>query len=167
VAQAMVPEVVMVPPVMGAVVAMLVTLPLPAGVAQIPSPRQNVDDEAKVPLFRCDTAKFPVTPPLVADAKLMIGMSALTSARNVGATAAPVVGPANTKFADCVDSVNVNAGVDVAVATEVVNSGVRLPALNEVTVPPPPPPPGPIKAQVLVPLQYLNCCVEMSQMVGS
>jgi hypothetical protein len=33
---------------------------------------------------------------------------------------------------------NDNAGVVVEVATEVVNTGDRFPALNEVTVPPPP-----------------------------
>lgn len=35
---------------------------------------------------------------------------------------------------------NVSAGVDVEFATDVVNSGVRFPALTLVTVPDPPPP---------------------------
>ena len=30
--------------------------------AHVPSPRQNVEDVAPVPLLRCDTARFPVTP---------------------------------------------------------------------------------------------------------
>ena len=38
----------------------LVTVPLPAGVAHVPSPRQNVDDDAPVPLFRCVTPRLPV-----------------------------------------------------------------------------------------------------------
>jgi hypothetical protein len=36
--------------------------PVPVGEAQVPSPRQNVEDEAAVPEFRCDTPRFPVTP---------------------------------------------------------------------------------------------------------
>lgn len=39
-----------------------VTVPLPAGVAQVPSPRQNVVFEALVPLFKLVTDRFPVTP---------------------------------------------------------------------------------------------------------
>ncbi len=38
-----------------------VTVPLPGGVAQVPSPRQNVLDEALIPLFRLPTGRFPVT----------------------------------------------------------------------------------------------------------
>jgi hypothetical protein len=34
----------------------------PEGVAQAPSPRQNVDPIADVPEFRLVTGKFPVTP---------------------------------------------------------------------------------------------------------
>jgi hypothetical protein len=37
------------------------TSPLPEGVAQVPSPRQKVDDEALVPLFKFVTGRFPVT----------------------------------------------------------------------------------------------------------
>lgn len=36
--------------------------PPPGGVAQVPSPLQNVVELALVPLFRLDTDKFPVTP---------------------------------------------------------------------------------------------------------
>jgi hypothetical protein len=32
------------------------------GVAQVPSPRQKVEDDALVPLFRLFTERFPVTP---------------------------------------------------------------------------------------------------------
>ena len=60
VAQAMVPVVVMVPPVMGLVVAMLVTVPVPGGAAHVPSPRQKVEAEALVPLFRFVTGRLPV-----------------------------------------------------------------------------------------------------------
>ena len=32
-----------------------------AGVAHVPSPRQKVEDEAEVPLFRFDTGRLPLT----------------------------------------------------------------------------------------------------------
>src|SRR6185312_7626242 len=38
------------------------TLPEPEGVAHAPSPRQNVVDDAPVPLFKWETDRFPVTP---------------------------------------------------------------------------------------------------------
>jgi len=38
-----------------------VTVPVPAGAAHVPSPRQNVEEDAEVPEFRCVTARFPVT----------------------------------------------------------------------------------------------------------
>lgn len=43
------------------VCATLVT-PVPAGVAQVPSPHQNVEEEALDPLLRFATGRFPVTP---------------------------------------------------------------------------------------------------------
>ena len=66
-------------------------------------------------------------------------MSVETNARNVGVAAPPDVGPANTVLAFCVLSANESAGVVVGVATEVVNSGERLPEEKEVTEPLPPP----------------------------
>jgi hypothetical protein len=39
----------------------LLTLPDPAGVAHVPSPRQNVEDDALVPELRFATGRFPVT----------------------------------------------------------------------------------------------------------
>lgn len=45
-------------------VADVVTLPDPDGVAHVPSPRQNVEDDADVPEFRFVTGRFPVTPVL-------------------------------------------------------------------------------------------------------
>jgi hypothetical protein len=60
----------------GTDIATEVTVPAPVGVAQVPSPRQNVDDEADVPLLRFVTERFPVT----SVAKL--------TAPNVGAPAA-------------------------------------------------------------------------------
>ena len=54
-----------------------------------------------------------------------------------GAAAPPEAGPAKTEFCAAVDSANVSAGVLVAVATEVVKSGERFPALKDVTVPVP------------------------------
>jgi hypothetical protein len=38
------------------------TSPVPVGVAQVPSPRQKVDEDALVPLLRLATGRFPVTP---------------------------------------------------------------------------------------------------------
>jgi hypothetical protein len=67
---------------------------------------------------------------LVMFAALMVG-----AVWNDGAPAPPVAGPANTLFCAALDNENVNAGVLVAVATEVVNSGERFPAEKVVTVP--------------------------------
>jgi len=47
---------------LGALNPTLVTVPEPAGDAQVPSPRQNVLADALVPLLRLDTGKLPVTP---------------------------------------------------------------------------------------------------------
>lgn len=66
-----------------------------------------------------------------------LGISAATRARNVGAAAAPVVGPAQTVFAVWVERAKVSAGVVVEVATEVVAILSILPALKLVTVPNP------------------------------
>jgi hypothetical protein len=58
---------------------------------QVPSPLQNVEDEALVPLLRLVTAKLPV----IFDAVPVVfwfnvGTSAATSALNVGAPAVPL-----------------------------------------------------------------------------
>ena len=45
----------------GAVAATLVTVPAPAGVAHVQSPRQKVDADADVPEFKFVTGRFPVT----------------------------------------------------------------------------------------------------------
>lgn len=58
---AMVPVVVMGPPVIGPVVAILMTVPLPGGADQVPSPLQNVLEVALVPPLRLVTGRFPVT----------------------------------------------------------------------------------------------------------
>lgn len=58
----------------------------------------------------------------------------------LGAAVDPVKFP-NAVFAATLESVNVKAGVVVAVATDVVNNGDRFPEENDVTVPAPPPPP--------------------------
>ena len=42
--------------------ALVVVPPPPAGVAQVPSPLQKVDEDAPVPEFRFVTGRFPVTP---------------------------------------------------------------------------------------------------------
>jgi hypothetical protein len=51
----------------------------------------------------------------------------------------PLVGPANTEFCAALLKEKDNAGVVADVATDVVNKGLRLPALNDVTVPDPKP----------------------------
>ena len=60
------------------------------------------------------------------------------AALKVGAAELPVKFP-NTVFAAAVESVKDRAGVVVAVATDVVNRGDRVPAEKLVTVPDPPP----------------------------
>jgi hypothetical protein len=62
-------------------------------------------------------------------------MSPDTKDLNVGALAPPDVGPAHTVFASSVAKLKVNAGVEVAVATEVVMIEPMFPALKLVTVP--------------------------------
>jgi hypothetical protein len=53
---------------------------------------------------------------------------------NEGAAEEPVKFPKNV-WAAALESVNVKAGVVVAVATDVVNNGLNVPAENVVTVP--------------------------------
>jgi hypothetical protein len=74
--------------------------------------------------------------PIVSQVTVPEGMSAETSARNVGVAAPPDTGPANTRLAVWVLSAKESAGVVVGVATEVVKSGERLPEEKEVTEPP-------------------------------
>ena len=60
-ARPIVPAVVMVPPVSSPAATMVVTVPVPDGAAQVPSPRQNVELDAPVPPPRLDVDKLPVT----------------------------------------------------------------------------------------------------------
>jgi hypothetical protein len=115
--------------------AVLVTVPAPAGVAQLPSPRQKVEDEAESPEFRFPTGRFPITPPLADEARLICGMSALTRPRHVGRFAAPDVGPANTQFALCEVVVKTICGVVVGLFTAAVKNGVEPLTLTTDTVP--------------------------------
>ena len=64
-------------------------------------------------------------------------MSAAWSKRYVGAPAPPTAGPAKTAFCAAFVKMKLRAGVLVAVATLVVNSGARVPAEKVVTVPSP------------------------------
>ena len=113
VAQAIVPVVVIGPPVSGELVATELTEPEPPGIAHVPSPRQKVVAPALVPELRLVTGRFPVTPV----AKLIRGMSAATRDLNVGATAPPPVGPAATVLADCGVMVKVRRGEVVGAVT--------------------------------------------------
>jgi len=49
---------------------------VPPGVAQVPSPRQKVDDDASVPPFKFVTGKLPVT----SDARFTLVMSSVSVA---------------------------------------------------------------------------------------
>jgi hypothetical protein len=76
---------------------------------------------------------------------------AAVSAQNAGVAVDPVQ-LANNRLAAAVESVNVCAGVVVAVLTDVVNNGGRFPELNAVTVPAPPVDP---ELQLHAPLRYI------------
>src|ERR1039458_8662414 len=77
------------------------------------------------------------TPAKPAHVSNVAGRSAATMARNVGAPGPPDTGPRSAAFCACVFKAKDNAGVELPLATEVVNSGLRFPALNDVTVPVP------------------------------
>jgi hypothetical protein len=162
-------------------VEQVIVLPPPEGVAHVPSPRQKVDEDALVPEFRLVTGRFPVTPPLPEAARLTALILAPATvpeetlepfsevilaplnvgvAEKVGAAVDPVKLP-NTLLAAAVDKVKVSAGVVVEVATEVVKSGERVPAENDVTVPLPPPAPQSLPVPLSVP-DVLTCrhCVD-------
>jgi hypothetical protein len=63
-------------------------------------------------------------------------MSAVTSARNVGFAAAPVAGPASTRFALCVSSVAVTVPVTVTAVEGVEDKMVPSPVkVTLLTVP--------------------------------
>jgi hypothetical protein len=107
--------------------------------------------------------------PASSQLKNPLGRSAAARARNVGAAAEPVAGPAKTRLADWVERAKDNAGVVVAVATDVVNNGARPPAENDVTVPPPPPPPELSCTHVEVAelqLHKLGVALEMFNSIG-
>jgi len=61
----------------------------PGGVTHVPSPRQNVEDDAPVPLFKFVTGKLPVTPPAPEAARLIAGRSPPTIARSPSAPVVP------------------------------------------------------------------------------
>jgi hypothetical protein len=65
----------------------LLTLPPPAGVAQVPSPRQNVELLAEVPLLRFVTGRFPVTPVVSGKPVALVSTPAL---------GVPILGVVNT-----------------------------------------------------------------------
>lgn len=113
VGQAMVPVVVIGPPVIGDVVEMELTDPVPPGTAHVPSPRQKVVAPAEVPELSRVTGKFP----LVLAEISSVGISAATAARQVGTADPPLVGPARMQLATCGVMVNVRSGVDVGEVT--------------------------------------------------
>ncbi len=127
VAQVSVPAPVIVPPPIGLVVATEVTVPAPAGVAHVPSPRQKVDPEALVPLFRCATPRLPVTSlDARSTAELVSACAALAKCAKPAAWAAAVVQVGHEIVPD-----------DTMVPPEIGEVVATL-----VTLPPPPPPPA-------------------------
>jgi hypothetical protein len=64
-------------------------------------------------------------------------MSAGAIALYDGTPVPPEAGPAKKEFCAALDSEKLNAGVEVDVATDVVNKGLRFPELKLVTVPEP------------------------------
>ena len=122
----------------------LVTVPAPAGVAQEPSPRQNVDALADVPEFRLVTGRLPVTPvvrgkpvALVNVALVGVPRMGVTNVGDVAKTANPV--PVSSvkapkRFAE------LNEPREVALPTEVIAPVklafvVTLPAVRPEAVP--------------------------------
>ena len=129
---------------LGTVAATLVTVPAPAGVAQEPSPRQNVDALADVPLFKLVTGRLPVTPvdrgkpvALVSVTDVGVPRIGVTKVGEVANTAEPVPVSsvkAASKFAE------LNEPRDVAFQTEVIAPVrlalvVTLPAVRPAAVP--------------------------------
>ncbi len=71
----------------------------------------------------------------------VVGKSAVTRLRKVGAAAAPVVGPAQMRFALCVARVSANAPeVVIGEPARLKMPGTVIATLVTVPVPPPPPP---------------------------
>ena len=110
---------------------------MPAEVAPVPPlPIAKVPDTSAVKLTALHDglpAAFPcnsvvVVPWLAKSADARVGLL------NEGAAEDPVKLPKNV-WAAALERVNVKAGVVVAVATDVVNSGLNVPAENVVTVP--------------------------------
>jgi hypothetical protein len=104
------------------------------------------------PLPPCDTLNAVVRPdklvmllfaPLDRSATRAVGNDVIFAALIVGAVwkdgapDPPVAGPANTLFCAAFEREKESAGVEVLVATEVVNRGERLPDEKDVTDPPP------------------------------
>ena len=166
VGQVMAPVVVIGPPDIGEVVVMRLTVPLPLGTAHVPSPRQYVVFDADVPELRLVTGKFPVTPPLALEARLIGGMSAETCTRNVGVAAPPEAGPIRAVLAVCEVTAKFKTGVEVGVETLNVANGESVPVALKLVIPPPPPEPGPITLQVLTPVQAINFPAVKSQTIG-
>ena len=87
----------MMPVVAVAVLPVNTEPPPPDGVAQVPSPRQKVEDDALVPLFKLPTGRFPVTPvlngsPVRLDAVPLAGVpKAPPLTRHVGHEIVPVL----------------------------------------------------------------------------
>lgn len=130
---------------LGALNPTLVTVPEPDGDAQVPSPRQNVLDDALVPPFRLDTGKLPVTPvdngkPVAFVSVTLVGVpkTGVVSVGLVDRTTLPVPVLVVTPVPPLATA-NVPVSVmvpDVVIGPPVVDKPVVPPAtLTDVTVP--------------------------------
>lgn len=150
---------------------LVVMLMLPDGAAQVPSPRQNVELVAPVPLFRFVTGRFPVTPvvsgsPVKFVATPLVGVPR-TGAVKMGAVSVlfvsvwlsvvPTMTPAGIAF----PRVSVTTPMEALFVMSVPSP------VTEVT-PPPPPPPLPHEScwQGLVPPSLMRVCPAVEFVVG-
>ena len=133
-----------------------VTVPVPAGAAQTPSPLQNVEDEAPVPEFRFETGRFPeyvvanvpVPDPVTAPVSVIVWSPVFVPDKFE-----PVTVPVDdTLFGVILPNPNVIAGVVVGFKIEDV---IPLFAIIEifVTVPVPPAVIGTFVTLVILPLE--------------
>jgi hypothetical protein len=105
-----------------------------------------VEELALVPEFKFVTGKFPVTPPALLEAKLIVGKSAPTIALGLTAPEEPL-GEAINKFALSEVPVTANVPEDVMGVPDTVSHDGTVIA-TELT---PPPPPVWATQEVLVP----------------
>jgi hypothetical protein len=113
------------------VAATEVTVPVPVGADHVPSPRQNVEADADVPLFKFVTGRLPVTP-VVSGSPVAFVSVPLAGVPNTGAVIVGLVSVLLVKV--CVAAiptkVSVASGSDRVLSTVcVLLSIVRVPVV--------------------------------------